>query len=108
MPQTGASLKEYVQHCAYEVMLISCPRYQWQTTSANAGISDNYKSIDWSPMNVELLKHFYHTAPLSMQCNQSNGQRYEVRRCSQLDVTQCNQSNGQRCEVRRCSQLDVT
>ena len=99
MPQTGASLKEYVQHCAYEVMLISCPRYQWQTTSADAGISDNYKSIDWSPMNVELLKHFYHTAPLSMQCNQSNGQRYEVRTqvLAARSHPQCNLSNGQRC-----------
>ena len=29
-------------------------------------------------MNVELLKTFYETAPLSMQCNQSDGTRFPV------------------------------
>jgi len=54
-------------------------RYQGEPTSDNLGVSDNYKSIEWTPMNVLLLQTFYDTAPLSMQCNQSDGHRFPVR-----------------------------
>ncbi|KAK2157256.1 hypothetical protein LSH36_194g01002 [Paralvinella palmiformis] len=50
--------------------------YNRQDTSPDIGISDNYKSIDWSPLNVQLLQTYYDTAPLSMQCNRSDGARF--------------------------------
>ena len=62
----------------YDVIALYIYRNQRQKTSQSLGISDNYKAIDWFPMNVQLLKHFYHTAPLSMQCNASDGSRYPV------------------------------
>ena len=60
------------------VYAILCDRYQGERTSSSYGISDNYKAINWTPMNVHLLKTFYDTAPLSMQCNQSDGTRFPV------------------------------
>jgi len=53
-------------------------RYQGEPTSDKLGVSENYKSIDWTPMNVHLLDTFYSTAPLSMQCNQSDGHKFPV------------------------------
>lgn len=50
--------------------------YLDEDTSSSNGISGNYKAIRWTPMNVHLLKAYYGMAPLSMQCNQSNGQRF--------------------------------
>ncbi|XP_003743549.1 dopamine beta-hydroxylase [Galendromus occidentalis] len=47
-----------------------------EKTSRRYGISDNYKSIEWSPYNTELLKEFYAQMPLSMQCNRSDGDRF--------------------------------
>ena len=54
-------------------------RYEDEPTSSGKGISDNYKAIHWTPLNVRLLERFYDTAPLSMQCNQSDGTRFSVR-----------------------------
>jgi dopamine beta-monooxygenase len=51
-------------------------KYQGEPTSKDYGISDNYKSIRWTPMNVHLLETFYDVAPLSMQCNQSDGRKF--------------------------------
>ena len=56
-----------------------CFRYMDQNTSPVLGISDNYKQIEWTPENVYLLRYFYEIAPLSMQCNQSDGTRFPVR-----------------------------
>jgi dopamine beta-monooxygenase len=50
--------------------------YQEERTSQSAGISDNFHAISWTPMNVRLLNTLYKTAPLSMQCNQSDGNRF--------------------------------
>ncbi|XP_041369835.1 dopamine beta-hydroxylase-like [Gigantopelta aegis] len=51
-------------------------RMEKMPTSAKKGDIDNYNSIDWTPLNSHLLKHLYATSPLSMQCNQSNGDRF--------------------------------
>ena len=64
------------------VTLLSVTRYQWENTSAHKGISQNYHSIRWSPMNIELLNTYYNIAPLSMQCNQSDGSRFPVSKTS--------------------------
>jgi len=53
-------------------------RYQGERTSAKLGVSDNYKSVRWTLMNSHLLNTFYETAPLSMQCNQSDGHKFPV------------------------------
>ncbi|KAL5011858.1 hypothetical protein ScPMuIL_010409 [Solemya velum] len=45
-------------------------------TSRDQGIQDNYNAIDWTPLNVHLLKTLYDSSPLSMQCNQSDGRRF--------------------------------
>jgi len=40
-------------------------------------VADNYRSVHWTPMNVDLLSTFYDVAPLSMQCNHSDGTRFK-------------------------------
>nr|CAG4641544.1 EOG090X0318 [Eurycercus lamellatus] len=47
-----------------------------QPTSPNKGVSDNYKSIDWTPLRTGTLMDYYTLAPVSMQCNQSSGDRF--------------------------------
>lgn len=39
-------------------------------------ISENYNSIEWSARRSRELIQFYSQAPLSVQCNRSNGQRF--------------------------------
>lgn len=46
-----------------------------QPTSSEHGISDNYKSIEWTKVRVEALHDLYEAAPLGMQCNGSDGTR---------------------------------
>ncbi|KAF7378854.1 hypothetical protein HZH66_015088 [Vespula vulgaris] len=46
-----------------------------QNTSIEKGISDNYKSIEWTKIRVEALHDVYQAAPLGMQCNGSDGSR---------------------------------
>nr|AIE46151.1 dopamine beta-hydroxylase [Platynereis dumerilii] len=45
-------------------------------TSPRLGINDNYHAIEWTRMNTHLLETFYESAPLSMQCNQSDGHKF--------------------------------
>ncbi|CAH1109286.1 unnamed protein product [Psylliodes chrysocephalus] len=78
----------YYPHCELEVCKSSISdqalktffRYmnEWedQPTSPEKGISENYKSIEWNKMRVQLLDEVYNEAPLSMQCNMSNGDRF--------------------------------
>ncbi|CAH1132464.1 unnamed protein product [Ceutorhynchus assimilis] len=47
-----------------------------QPTSESKGVSENYYSIQWNKMRVQLLDEVYHEAPLSMQCNMSSGNRF--------------------------------
>ena len=37
-----------------------------------------YRSIQWNAYQVKLLYDFYNQSPLSMQCNQSSGDRFPV------------------------------
>ncbi|XP_014216871.1 tyramine beta-hydroxylase [Copidosoma floridanum] len=46
-----------------------------QRTSADKGISDNYRSIEWTKVRVAALNDIYKDAPLGMQCNGSDGSR---------------------------------
>lgn len=39
-------------------------------------VSENYRSIRWNRKRSEELMKFYHDAPLSIQCNKSNGDRF--------------------------------
>ncbi|XP_046985785.1 dopamine beta-hydroxylase [Schistocerca americana] len=52
--------------------------HEWegQPTSPDNGISSNYGSIDWTPIRVSVLNQLYQESPLSMQCNQSSGERF--------------------------------
>ncbi|XP_033732438.1 dopamine beta-hydroxylase-like [Pecten maximus] len=45
-------------------------------TSWRKGDRENYNSIRWSPTTTRLLLSLYDMAPLSMQCNKSDGSRF--------------------------------
>ena len=68
--------------------VIICFSYVGEATSPDKGISDNYHSVRWTPLNVHLLKAFYQRAPLSVQCNQSDGSRFPVSLSEQLVTRQ--------------------
>ena len=51
-------------------------RWEGQPTSPTKGVSDNYKSVDWTPLRTGTLLEYYTVAPISMQCNQSSGDRF--------------------------------
>ncbi|XP_035207387.1 dopamine beta-hydroxylase-like [Stegodyphus dumicola] len=50
--------------------------YNDEDTSDEKTVADNYHSIHWSQNNADFLSHLYSDAPLSMQCNQSSGDRF--------------------------------
>ena len=43
---------------------------------SRGSVSDNYLSIQWAPKRSRELLEFYRRAPLSIQCNRSNGERW--------------------------------
>nr|CAD7578455.1 unnamed protein product [Timema californicum] len=47
-----------------------------QQTSSSQGISSNYQAVDWTPMRSQMLEQMYQQFPISMQCNQSSGERF--------------------------------
>jgi dopamine beta-monooxygenase len=49
-----------------------------QPTSSDNNVSQNYRSIEWNTNRAQLLDRLYRTSPLSMQCNQSSGERFPV------------------------------
>ncbi|XP_037080255.1 dopamine beta-hydroxylase-like [Pollicipes pollicipes] len=52
---------------------------QWEgqpTGEKNLGWGDNYRRIKWNKLRTQGLRQFYDESPLSMQCNQSNGDRF--------------------------------
>lgn len=50
--------------------------YNEEPTSIEKGVGENYQSIHWTQNNADFLHHLYLNAPLSMQCNQSSGDRF--------------------------------
>ncbi|XP_054157733.1 dopamine beta-hydroxylase-like [Oppia nitens] len=46
------------------------------TLASNGSVRENFQSIHWNPNRVQFLDRLYRLAPLSMQCNQSSGQRF--------------------------------
>ncbi|CAL1263625.1 unnamed protein product [Larinioides sclopetarius] len=53
-------------------------QYNDEATSESKGVDENYQSIHWSQANADFLYHLYSSAPLSMQCNQSSGDRFPM------------------------------
>lgn len=51
-------------------------RWDKQPTSPSNGVSDNYHAIEWTRLRAETLRDYYSMAPISMQCNQSSGERF--------------------------------
>nr|CAG4640712.1 EOG090X0318 [Eulimnadia texana] len=47
-----------------------------QDTNPHKGVSANYNSVDWNPLRAATLKEFYLKSTISMQCNQSSGERF--------------------------------
>lgn len=45
-------------------------------SAAPRSVSANYHSIDWTPRRARELIEFYASAPLSVQCNRSDGSRW--------------------------------
>ncbi|XP_023212266.1 dopamine beta-hydroxylase-like [Centruroides sculpturatus] len=50
--------------------------YNNEATSPDNDVSENYQSIHWTKSNSNFLYHLYNNSPLSMQCNQSSGDRF--------------------------------
>ncbi|VDI65569.1 Hypothetical predicted protein [Mytilus galloprovincialis] len=50
-------------------------RYK-DNTSSTKSVAENYQSIKWSYLASQMLINFYDIAPLSMQCNRSDGTRF--------------------------------
>ena len=49
-----------------------------QMTGPDRSVADNYRSIEWNPNRADFLNELYKSSPLSMQCNQSSGDRFPV------------------------------
>lgn len=49
-----------------------------QNCSAEAPVADNYRGIEWNAKRAAELDRLYQLAPLSMQCNRSDGRRFPV------------------------------
>ncbi|XP_064458103.1 dopamine beta-hydroxylase-like isoform X2 [Ornithodoros turicata] len=76
-PKTNLEVcKSSVDSYSLEAYFMHQNSYHGIPTSTKKGISDNYKSIPWTPYQVDFLRHFYDDMPLSMQCNQSSGARF--------------------------------
>jgi hypothetical protein len=60
----------------HTVKFVLCCRWEGQSTGLDLGISDNYRAVHWTPMRAHILQELYHETPLSMQCNQSTGERF--------------------------------
>ncbi|KAG9509733.1 Dopamine beta-hydroxylase, partial [Fragariocoptes setiger] len=50
--------------------------YNDSTLAYNKTVAQNYQLIRWSRARAQELLQLYEASPLSMQCNQSNGERY--------------------------------
>ena len=49
-------------------------RYDGQNTSSTKmNVTDNYKSINWTPLRSDALLDFYEKAPIEMQCQSGAG-----------------------------------
>ena len=46
------------------------------TNSKTKNVTENYNSINWTPMKSEELLDFYDEAPLEMQCQSGGGKAY--------------------------------
>ncbi|XP_018564071.1 tyramine beta-hydroxylase [Anoplophora glabripennis] len=68
--------KSSISDQALETYFRYMNEWEGQPTSTNQGVSQNYKSIKWNKMRVQLLNEVYNEAPLSMQCNMSSGDRF--------------------------------
>ncbi|KAH7642017.1 dopamine beta-hydroxylase-like protein [Dermatophagoides farinae] len=72
--------------------------YENQNTSSHYSVADNFYNIHWTPYRIQKLNQLYQTAPLSVQCNQSSGQRFpylndsikRLLRTTTSDITQIN------------------
>ncbi|KAL0275472.1 UNVERIFIED_CONTAM: hypothetical protein PYX00_003309 [Menopon gallinae] len=51
-------------------------KYEYQDTDSKKAITENYKSIEWTPVRVQVLSDLYTEGTLSMQCNRSSGERF--------------------------------
>ena len=54
---------------------VAC-RWEDQPTSAEKGVAENYNAIQWTALRSVTLERFYTISPVSMQCNQSSGERF--------------------------------
>lgn len=61
---------------AGDLYTVCCCRWEGQHTKADQAISENYMAVHWTPMRAQILHQLYHESPLSMQCNQSTGERF--------------------------------
>jgi hypothetical protein len=60
----------------WHIHCVCCCRWEGQHTKADQAISENYKAVHWTPVRAHILQQLYHESPLSMQCNQSTGERF--------------------------------
>lgn len=59
-----------------------------QNIDASLGRSHNYRSIHWTTPRVDELYTMYIQEPLSMQCNKSDGNRFEGYNWEGVPITE--------------------
>ncbi|KAK3855978.1 hypothetical protein Pcinc_037654 [Petrolisthes cinctipes] len=68
--------KSSVDTASLRAYLRFMKRWELQETSDDLGWRENYHAIRWTPLRANMLGDMYLNSPLSMQCNQSNGDRF--------------------------------
>lgn len=59
--------------------MYACSTEHQHGVHLNGARSSNYRSIEWTQPRIDQLYTMYMQEPLSMQCNRSDGTRFEGR-----------------------------
>ncbi|XP_040169352.1 tyramine beta-hydroxylase [Anopheles arabiensis] len=78
------------ENSLYEYFLYMKNIHKQNITSPNGPRSENYRVIDWNQAKANELIDVYVTEPISMQCNRSNGLRFDGFEWENAPITSFN------------------